>query len=826
MKYNKKTILSEVKKIQKKLETLAYDELKKKVAETKKMTKKELPFIIAICCQAITRSINKKPFDVQILGALSLCDEKIAEIKTGEGKSLIAVLSACILHFYERNIHIMTVNEYLVKRDYMEFKAVFDFLGINVSYILEKMNNEQKINSYKADIVYGVSTEFAFDYLKDNMAKNKMNVMQNTLDFAIIDEADSILIDEAKTPIILSSSYNSQNKVFQSVNNLVKTFSFIDKKDISLTGELYDCIFDKKMQSVYLTDEGVKKTEEFFDISNLNAPENLSLLHIVNQSLKAHCLMEKEKDYIVKNGEIVLINSSTGRLADGKKFADGLHQAIEAKENITTKDITKTHASIATASFFDLYKSFAGMTGTIKTEETEIFARYNKDVTVIATNKPYIRKDLPDRIFIDKETKIIEIIKEIIDINSTGQPILVGTTSISKSKEISDALTEKNISHHLLNATNDEKESEIIAQAGRLGTVTVTTNMAGRGTDILLGGNPTLLTRNKLIEKGYGKNRVDAFLNNNVKDSFLESEFKSLYKEIKMLTEKEREKVVKLGGLYVIGTEHYDSQRIDNQLRGRAGRQGDPGKSQFFVSFDDDIITAFGNQNLVKTLKSGLVLSNKTELTNFPYDLFKSAQKQCEQTNAEYRKTVYEFDTANSYQRNYVYSLRKKILDGEYLLGSLISLREEIPSIIMDAYFSKNKLIEKNLHIFNEKYDKILKLELPADRNKKKVLHTVLEEKTSSLYSKKIEECKTLGANRESVWQYVLINTIDNHWSRYLDYLNNLKDISQISAFGTNSPIADYRIEASDAFKDFINIIKINAFFAFVNISFSTKIKL
>lgn len=819
-KYNKKTIIRNIKQAQQSLSLLDDEEFKNKILEIKSDNKKIPADVIAVCCEAISRCINKQPFDVQILAALTLCDEKIAEIKTGEGKSLIAVLASSVLAFYDRNIHIMTVNEYLVKRDYAEFKPVFDLLQIKVSYISEKMNTEQKIKSYKSDVVYGVGTEFAFDYLRDNTAKNKIQLMQKTLDFAIVDEADSILIDEARTPIVLSSSYNSSNKVFNKVNSIVKDFRFVNKDDVLLNNE-YDCIIDKKLHSTYLTNEGVKKIQVFFEIDNLNAPENLGLLHVVNQSLKATAFMKKDRDYIVRNNEIVLIDSFTGRLAEGKKFSDGLHQAIEAKENITAKDITKTHASIATASFFDLYKSFAGMTGTIKTEEAEVFERFDKDVVVIKTNKPYIRKDLPDRIFIDHKTKINKIIEEIISVNKTGQPILVGTTSIEKSKEISAILQENNISHNLLNASNNEHEAQVIAQAGRLNAITVATNMAGRGTDILLGGNPLFLTKEKLLNNGYSRTRIDDFINGNIKDSSLQSDFEKIYKEEKEITDREKEKVISLGGLYVLGTEHYDAERIDNQLRGRAGRQGDPGKSQFFVSLEDNILKIYGNQNFIKTIKSGLSVSNKKELVKFPYNFLRSAQKQCEQANAEFRKTVYEFDTANSYQRDAIYSLRRGLLMGKDLLPSLISTREIVPSLIMSLYFSKRKITKKDIDNFNKKYDKLIGLELPLTGNKYKRLMAVIEEKTSNLYFDKLYEYKKLGVEPEAVWQFAYINIIDRNWPRYLDFLNNLKDISQVSSFGVNSPIINYRFEASDYFEKFLASIKVDAFLAFVNMSFS-----
>lgn len=819
-KYNKKTIIRNIKQAQQSLSLLDDEEFKNKILEIKSDNKKIPADVIAVCCEAISRCINKQPFDVQILAALTLCDEKIAEIKTGEGKSLIAVLASSVLAFYDRSIHIMTVNEYLVKRDYAEFKPVFDLLQIKVSYISEKMNTEQKIKSYKSDVVYGVGTEFAFDYLRDNTAKNKIQLMQKTLDFAIVDEADSILIDEARTPIVLSSSYNSSNKVFNKVNSIVKDFRFVNKDDVLLNNE-YDCIIDKKLHSTYLTNEGVKKIQDFFEIDNLNAPENLGLLHVVNQSLKATAFMKKDRDYIVRNNEIVLIDSFTGRLAEGKKFSDGLHQAIEAKENITAKDITKTHASIATASFFDLYNSFAGMTGTIKTEEAEVFERFNKDVVVVKTNKPYIRKDLPDRIFIDHKTKINKIIEEIISVNKTGQPILVGTTSIEKSKEISAILQENNISHNLLNASNNEHEAQVIAQAGRLNAITVSTNMAGRGTDILLGGNPLFLTKEKLLNNGCSKTRIDDFINGNIKDPSFQSDFEKIYKEEKEITDREKEKVISLGGLYVLGTEHYDAERIDNQLRGRAGRQGDPGKSQFFVSLEDNILKIYGNQNFIKTIKSGLSVSNKKELVKFPYNFLRSAQKQCEQANAEFRKTVYEFDTANSYQRDAIYSLRRGLLMGKDLLPSLISTREIVPSLIMSLYFSKRKITKKDIDNFNKKYDKLIGLELPLTGNKYKRLMAVIEEKTSNLYFDKLYEYKKLGVEPEAVWQFAYINIIDRNWPRYLDFLNNLKDISQVSSFGVNSPIINYRFEASDYFEKFLASIKVDAFLAFVNMSFS-----
>lgn len=773
--------------------------------------------LFALISEACFRKLNKRPFDVQIMGAIAIMNGKIAEIKTGEGKSLIAAISGIMLAKKGRNVHIMTVNEYLVRRDLLEFKELFDFFNISSSAIFSEMKTKQKKKAYKSQIVYGVASEFAFDYLRDNIASDINDIMQGELDFAIIDEADSILLDEAKTPMILSHSISDGSNIFKRANEFVSGLTGISKTEKNQKDA--DYIFDIKTKCTFLTEKGAKKAEEFFDIENINAPENLRLLHATNLSMQAHSLHKKNVDYIVKNKEVVLIDMFTGRTADGKKLADGLHQAIEAKEGIPTKDITSTDASITKAGFFSLYNDFAGMTGTIKTERAEMLNVFGKKIKVIPTNKPYIRRDLKDVIVSTTDDKMDAIVIFIKEFEKTGMPMLIATSSIEHSVAISKRLKEEKIDHKLLTAENDEKEAYIIAQAGRYKAITVTTNIAGRGTDILLGGNPDYLAKERLLMRKSKKWKKEDVLCLHYKEDakdILQKTYNKYYLEYKEHTDKEKEKVLSLGGLLIIATEYYEARRIDNQLKGRAGRQGEPGLSVCLVSLEDDIIRVNSNKNALKFFN--LLISQGIDV---PQNLVRRAQKQVELLSAENRKAVNNYDEADFVQRETFYKQRNRFLYGKNTEKTLIAAKEKfIEQAIKDILVFKKKDRKDALASFNKKY----MLDVDGDKlDNKKEFKKYLSSYIEELFLKKKDE---IGENNiNALWNTIVLSAMDIFWPQYIDYSHNLRDLSYISLFNTYSGLSEYKRDAAQSFLVLINDIFVGAFAVLLSVNEENKEK-
>ena len=773
------------------------DDILKEFKNTSDMDK--ILGLISIACE---RTINKIPYDVQLIGAMAINDKNIAEIKTGEGKSLIAAIAAIILVHEKRNVHIMTVNEYLVKRDYLEFKDLFDFFDIKVAFITSKLEPKKKKKAYSADVVYGVASEFAFDYLKDNIAQTKDDVVQKELDFAIIDEADSVLIDEAKTPMILSHSISSKSNLFEKASAFVKSLSSVEKEEKIDKNNLPDYIVDKKLRSIYLTEQGAKKAEEFFNIDNINAPENLFMLHTINLSMQAYSLHEKGKDYIIRNNEVLLVEPFTGRVASGKKLSDGLHQAIEAKEGIKTKDITTTDASITTTGFFDLYNDFAGMTGTIRTEKREISEVFCKKIVVIPTNKPYIRVDFKDIIRNTYEDKLNYLLGFIKGIHETGQPILIAANSIEHSVQISKMLKSANMPHKLLNAENNEKEAYIVAQAGRCNAITVTTSIAGRGTDILLGGNPDYLAKEMLLNRRNKKWKKDDILCLHYKenaDSSLQKTYNNYFLKYKEHTEKEKEKVVSLGGLMIVGAEHYDAKRIDNQLKGRSGRQGDPGASVYIVSLEDDLLKINSNPNTIRFFSTMLDKNIKP-----PRGFIRYAQKQSELSAAESRKEINNYDAVDSRQRDAFYTLRRRVLNEENLEEMLNNCKEKYVEIACSEMFTTKKKRKTAIMSFNEKYK--TNFDFDNAKNKKEFKKYIFKKVNDAFDDRE----KVLKKNKSDIiilWQSILLASMDIAWQQYLDYLHNLRDLVQISNFSINPSSVVYKNKTADSFNVFINLL-------------------
>ena len=596
-----------------------------------------LPEAFAVVREASARVLNMRHFYVQILGGIALHQGRIAEMATGEGKTLVATLPAYLNAITGKGVHVVTVNEYLAKRDAEWMGKVYKFLGLSVGVSLNGQNDEAKTKAYLADITYTTNNELGFDYLRDNMARNKNQRVQRGLNFAIVDEVDSILIDEARTPLIISGRGSKSTDGYQVAQKFAKSLRKDDDVEI-----------DIKTKQINLTDKGIRKAESFYHIDNLSDIENIELSHYINNALRANFIMHRDENYIVKDGEVIIVDEFTGRLSPGRRFSSGLHQAIEAKEGVDIRDENQTYATITFQNFFRLYSKLSGMTGTAKTEEGEFRTIYNLDVVIIPPNRPKQRIDYPDIMYISEDGKIKAIIEEIKECVKTGQPALIGTINIDKSELLSTALKREGIKHQVLNAKNNEKESEIVAQAGRKGAITIATNMAGRGTDILLGGNPEFMAKKEMVDKGYTDEEISyATAFNYVDDEKLNQareEYNKLYNKHKEVTDKEKEEVIALGGLHIIGTERHESRRIDNQLRGRSGRQGDPGSSVFFLSLDDDLFKRFATDKLRKLL-AFFKIDDSTPLQFKQLSKqIETSQRKVELQNFSIRKTVLQFD--------------------------------------------------------------------------------------------------------------------------------------------------------------------------------------
>ncbi|MBP5662508.1 MAG: preprotein translocase subunit SecA, partial [Clostridia bacterium] len=689
---NTKSQLKKLEKIAQKIEAfdkpmqaLSDEQLHDKTAEFKeRLSLGEtlddlLPEAFAVAREAAWRVLGQKPFHVQLLGAIVLHQGRIAEMKTGEGKTLTATLPAYLNALSGNGVHIVTVNEYLAGYQSEMMSKLFRFLDMSVGNIYNNMTREDRQAAYRADITYGTNSEFGFDYLRDNMAGRGIDRSQRGLSFAIVDEVDSILIDEARTPLIISGMGEDSSEMYGKANAIVRGFSGINEKEksskLDLPDEEYEAerlkhefTIDEKARTVSLTETGVTKVEKALGIEDLSDPANTELAHYINQALKANFLFRRDRDYVVTDdGQVKIVDEFTGRILEGRRYSEGLHQAIEAKENVKVAQENQTLATITYQNYFRMYKKLSGMTGTAKTEEEEFQGIYQLDVVCIPTNMPMIRKDLNDRVFKTQADKYAAVVQEVINRHATGQPVLVGTVSVEISEKISDMLRKKGIKHEVLNAKHHAKEAEIVAQAGRLGAVTIATNMAGRGTDILLGGNPDFMARRELKGQGFEDDKIDLDTGHqNTQDSdilALRAQYNELYAKYKKITDEEHIKVVQVGGLCILGTERHESRRIDNQLRGRSGRQGDPGCSCFFISFEDDLMRLFGGDRL--QMLAGRAMGGEEMIeAGILSKTIENAQKRVESRNFGIRKNVLQYDDVMNKQREIIYQQRNQVLDG------------------------------------------------------------------------------------------------------------------------------------------------------------------
>ena len=836
-------ILDKINKLEESMKKLTDKELKNKTSEFKeRIISGEtlddiLPESYAVVREAAERVLGQRAFDVQILGAIILHQGRIAEMKTGEGKTLSAVAALYLNALEGRGAHLITVNDYLAKYQGEMMGKVYKFLGMNVGLILNGMNSEDKKRAYSADITYGTNNEYGFDYLRDNMAIYKEQVVQRDLNYAIVDEIDSILIDEARTPLIISGTIDESSELYKSSNDFVKklTPKIIVEEDVkniqqSNDNENYDYVVDLKAKSATLTGKGIKKAEEYFKLENLNDINNSEIVHHINQALKAYGIMKKDVDYMVKDGEVLIIDEFTGRIMYGRRYSNGLHQAIEAKENVKIENESKTLATITFQNYFRLYKKLAGMTGTAKTEENEFREIYNLDVIEIPTNKPMIRKDLNDVIYKNEEAKYRAIIEDIKKSHQKGQPILVGTVSIDKSEKLSSILKREGIKHTVLNAKYHEKEAEIIAQAGKLGSVTIATNMAGRGTDIMLGGNSEFLAKQEMKKLGYSDELVvqSNTFNETDDEEILKAreKFNELKKKYDIEIEKEKSKVIEAGGLKIIGTERHESRRIDNQLRGRSGRQGDPGESRFYIALTDDLMKIFGGEMVKK------VYDSLTTIDNIPIELkiisktVETAQKRVEGKYFSIRKHVLQYDDVMNKQREIIYGQRKQVLNGESVKENILNMINSVAESVVQSYtLGIENLEDINQESMKNEITMIFGLENLESLSTKKIDEKrIIEELKAKALQKYETKEQEFGEERlRELERVVLLRVVDQKWMNHIDNMEDLKEGIGLRAYGQKDPVVQYKIEGFDMFDQMITDVKIDVVKFLMNIKKSNK---
>jgi len=813
----------EVKKIEKiadvietfdlEMQALSDNDLRGKTQEFKKRVEAGetlddiLPEAFAVCREGAVRSLGMKHFRVQLIGGIVLHQGRISEMKTGEGKTLVATLAIYLNALEGKGAHVITVNDYLAKRDMEWMGKLYSFLGLSIGCVVHGISNEQRKAAYQADITYGTNNEFGFDYLRDNMVNYKEEMMQRQLNFAIVDEVDSILIDEARTPLIISGQGAKSTDLYTTADKFILTLR--NEEDYTV---------EEKDKTVSLSEEGVTKSEKYFKVENLSDPENMEINHHILQALKARTLMKLDVDYIIKDGEIVIVDEFTGRLMFGRRYSDGLHQAIEAKEGVLVRSESKTLATITIQNYFRMYTKLAGMTGTAKTEEDEFRDIYNMDVVVIPTNMPIIREDLEDSIYSTENGKFKAIADAITEFHQTGQPILVGTISIERSELISELLKKRGVKHNVLNAKQHDKEARIVAEAGRFNAVTIATNMAGRGTDIILGGNPEFEAKAEMGRTGFSEEAISfatSFIPSDDPELLkAREEFKALHEKYKNERSEEQTKVRNLGGLYIIGTERHESRRIDNQLRGRAGRQGDPGTTRFYLSLEDELMRLFGGERVQSIVGRLGVSENEAIEAGMLSKTIENAQKRVEGKNFSIRKYVLKYDTVMNKQREIIYSERRRVLLGEdlreYIGGMLAELADEcIAPIIIESKYAE----EWNLADLQHSLRKICPAFKEFSYTHKEIetltpekLRDDILEEFDRLYIAKEEE---IGLERmRELERMILIRVVDNKWMDHIDDMDQLKSGIGLRAIGQQDPAAAYGNEGFDMFELMIQSIK------------------
>ncbi len=808
------------------MEALSDDELKCKTKEFKeRLAKGEtlddiLPEAFAVVREAAWRVLGMKHFFVQIVGGIILHQGRIAEMKTGEGKTLVSTLPAYLNALAGKGVHIVTVNDYLAKRDSEWMGKVYRFLGLSVGLIIHDLSQQERQAAYNADITYATNNELGFDYLRDNMVIYKEQCVQRGQNYAIIDEVDSILIDEARTPLIISGASGKSTQLYQIANNLAQSMraKYVKETDDKQLDEDVDAdyIVNEKAKNVTLTPKGVKRAEEFFGIENLSDPSNMLISHHVNQAIRAHGVMKRDREYVVKDGAVIIVDEFTGRLMPGRRYSDGLHQAIEAKEKVKVERESKTLATITFQNFFRLYSKLSGMTGTAQTEEEEFQKIYNLDVVVVPTNKVLQRQDMSDSVYKTQKGKLMAVTDQIEECHKKGQPVLVGTVSIEKSEELSAVLKRKGIKHEVLNAKYHEKEAEIVAQAGKFGAVTIATNMAGRGTDIILGGNAEFMAKNEMRRMGIADELIaesTAFGDTSDEEVLNAREtFKELNSKYKEKLKEETQKVIDAGGLFIIGTERHESRRIDNQLRGRAGRQGDPGKSRFFLSLEDDLMRLFGSERIAGMVdRLGLAEDEAIE-AKILSNAIENAQRKVEGNNFDARKHVLQFDEVMNEQRKRIYSQRQMVLNGEDIHEPFL---RKIDKVIDNAVlrYTEDKPVEEwdfaGLSAFATSFFGAPENSFDyADEIIDYMDQAMLKEKLMNFADEALKrQEEVFGDDLKELERVILLKVVDTKWMDHIDDMDQLKNGIGLNAYAQRDPIIEYRIVGSEMYDEMLDNI-------------------
>ena len=771
-----------------------------------------LPEAFAVVREASKRVTGLRHFDVQLIGGIILHQGRIAEMRTGEGKTLVATLPAYLNALTGKGVHVITVNDYLAKRDSEWMGKIYSFLGLTVGLVIADMKPNEKQKAYNCDITYGTNNEFGFDYLRDNMVIYKDQLVQRPLNYAIVDEIDSILIDEARTPLIISGRANQASDIYKKADRFVakleaRTIIEEDVKDEEQAeeNEKYDYVIDLKAKSASLTAKGIEKAEKEFELENLNDLNNSELVHAINQALRAHGIMKKDVDYIVKSGEVLIVDEFTGRIMYGRRYNNGLHQAIEAKEHVKVADESKTLANITFQNYFRMYEKLSGMTGTAMTEEQEFEEIYKLDVIEIPTNKPIQRKDLPDIIYKNETGKFNAVIEDIKKSYEKGQPVLVGTVSIDKSERLSKLLDKAKIPHQVLNAKYHEKEAEIIAQAGKYKAVTIATNMAGRGTDIILGGNSEYLAKTDMRKKYTFEEIEEATAYNETDDEKIlarREEFRNLVRNYDKGIENEKQKVIEAGGLKIIGTERHESRRIDNQLRGRSGRQGDPGESRFYISLDDDLMKIFGGSIITKVYNKIGVSDDMPIESRILTKTVESSQKKVEGRNFSIRKNVLQYDDVMNKQRVIIYKQRREVLDGESLSTEIGNMIDSVVNTIVPQYITEESKDIEGLkkEIFTEFGIESLDI-LKQEKFEAEDVIKELSEKAHNIYNTKSEK---FGESMRELERVITLKIVDEKWMEHIDNMDELKNGVGLRAYAQKDPVVVYRMEGFDMFDEMV----------------------
>ena len=830
-------IVNKINSLEPEMEKLTDHELKEKTNYFKKQLSEGktlddiLPEAFAVVREASKRALGMRHFDVQLIGGIILHQGRIAEMKTGEGKTLVATLPVYLNALEGKGVHVITVNDYLAKRDSEWMGKLYKFLGLSVGLVIAGMDLNAKQKAYAADITYGTNNEFGFDYLRDNMVIYKNQLVQRGLHYAIVDEIDSILIDEARTPLIISGRANESSDLYKKANDFVrrlepKVIIEEDVKDFEQAedNEKYDYIVDLKAKSASLTQKGIKKAEEFFGLENFNDLENSTLVHHVNQALRAHGVMKKDIDYIVKDGEVLIVDEFTGRIMYGRRYNNGLHQAIEAKERVKIADESKTLATITFQNYFRMYDKLSGMTGTAMTEEAEFEEIYNLDVVSIPTNKPMVRKDENDVIYKNENAKFRAVIESVKESHAKGQPVLIGTVSIEKSEKLSKLLNEARIPHEVLNAKSHEKEAMIVAQAGKYGAVTIATNMAGRGTDIMLGGNSEYLAKEEMR-----KNRVPEYLIEE-SNTYYETDdqdilrareqFNKLVEKYEEQIKEEKQKVIAAGGLKIIGTERHESRRIDNQLRGRSGRQGDVGESKFYIGLDDDLMKIFGGDAITRVYNTLGADENMPIQSRMISKAVENAQKKVEGRNFSIRKNVLKYDDVMNAQREIIYTQRREVLDGKDLHENIVNMITTIAEETVSTYIEGEDGKTVNAESLNTEISNIFGIDIAEFINAhEKDSNTIVEELEKQAIEKyQAKEEEITSEKMRELERVVMLKVVDEKWMNHIDSMDELKNGIGLRAYGQQDPVVKYRTEGMDMFEEMVANIKLDVVKILMNI--------